>query len=501
MKKFFHSRSFYVGSSLLVIVFVISMALGVGNKNTEKHVTTLVEAGPVRELVSVSGIAKAEQLAKLAFPVSGIVESVQVKTGTEVEKGDVLITLDARALFADRQDALASLAKALADREELIQGPTVSARDVTEETLSSKKTTLETTIETENQKVANAYRTLLSSDLIAYSTDPDEDAPAPTVSGTYICEDEGQYVLDVYLSKADSGFSYKLTGLENSTYQAFSSQPAAIGTCGLRIQFADSPLYNNSQWIIDIPNTKSSTYITNRNAHSLAVTQAESAIAQAEKAVQLADADATNQNAPARSEAIKRADAAIAQAQAQLARIDSTIADRTLNAPFAGVITEVDILPGETVGTSPVVTLIASSEFEVTARIPEIDIGKLLVGQKVEMTFDARSQETVLGNVTFISPQATEIDGVAYYEAIIELETTPIWMRSGLNADIEIIIAEENDTLRVPKRFVTKTETGYEVLVLRGNSTASSTVEVVLEGNDGYIAITGLNEGDMVVAP
>jgi hypothetical protein len=74
-------------------------------------------------------------------------------------------------------------------------------------------------------------------------------------------------------------------------------------------------------------------------------------------------------------------------------------------------------------------------------------------------------------------------------------------MRSGLNADINIIISETTDTLRLPKRFVTKTDTGYTVLLRNGETVASTTISVTLEGNDGYVAITGLTLGDTVVAP
>ncbi|MCB9815710.1 efflux RND transporter periplasmic adaptor subunit [Candidatus Nomurabacteria bacterium] len=501
MVKLLHNRHFYIGIAALVIVFVLLMIHGVSSRNNTPLVTAIVETGPVRELISVSGIAKAEQTAELAFPTTGIIQTVHVKIGDKVEAGDRLITLDSRALYADKQDALAALTRAVADRDELLKGPTLSERDVTSETLASKEEALETTILTETQKVDNAYRNLLSTDLTAESTDPEDDAVQPTISGTYNCGKEGSYLVEMYSSSAGSGYSYNLSGLETGTYSAYTSQPSEFGTCGLRIQFYEDSSYSRSIWRIDIPNTKSSQYVTNRNAHAFAVTQAESAVSLAEQALLLAKADSTNKNAPARSESVSRADAAVIQAQARLSRIDSTISDRSLTAPFAGVITEIDVLPGETVTTAPVVTLLASDKFEVTARIPEIDIGKLLIGQKVEMFFDARSDEILTGRISFISLKSTEIDGVSYYEAIIQLDEIPAWIRSGLNADIEIIVREEATGLRVPKRFVTKTDSGYSVIVQSKNNIATSTIEVLLEGNDGFMSITGLSEGDILVAP
>ena len=501
MKLLFSHRRTYIFVTIIVIIIVILMARGVSNRDTKATVTATVEVGPVRELVSVSGIAKAEQLAELAFPAVGIVDKVNVKKGDLVQEGDILVTLDATSLYADRQDALAAVRQAVANRDELLAGLTSSAREVTNETVATAKETLTTIKVNEEQKVANAYRTLLSTDLTAHSNDPNEDAAPPTVTGTYSCKTGGTYVLDMYNSASQSGYSYRLSGIETGTYVASVDQPIALGNCGLRVQFETTSKYNQTEWIIDIPNTKSSQYVTNENAYNLAVTQANSAIANATQALALAEAQATNQEAPARSEAIDRANAAVDQARARVSKIDAAISDRILRAPFTSTITEIDLLPGETVGTTPVVTLLASGEFEVTARIPEIDIGKLLVGQKVEMVFDAKSDTTLTGVISFISLKSTEIDGVAYYEAIIKLNEIPQWIRSGLNADIDIIITERDNVLRVPKRFVTKTDTGYVVLVQKNGVTATSSIGVELTGNDGYVAITGLTKGDTLVAP
>lgn len=503
MKKLLHSRWVYVLAAAAIILAVILM-MGAVKKNQSKEVVTAeIEYGPVEQLVSVSGVAEAEQTAELAFPVTGIAAAVAVSVGDVVEEGAVLVTLEANAFYADRQDALASLSRAIADRDELLAGQTESARDVTSKTLARAIETLESTRTNEARKVDNAYRTLLSSDLEAYSDNLGEDATPPTISGTYNCDDTGTYTLSVFTSNTQSGYSYQLSGLESGTFQASVEQPAALGSCGLRILFDDDSTYSYSTWNIEIPNSRSSTYVLNRNTHALAVTQAETAIALAEQEVDLATANAENQNAPARNEAIARANAAIASAQARLDRIDSTIADRTLRAPFSGTITEIDILPGETVTTAPVVTLLAESEFEVTARIPEIDIGKLSVGQPVRMTFDAKSDETVRGEISFISLKATEIDGVAYYKAIIDFERLPSWIRSGLNADIEIIIAEESRSLRIPKRFLIPNGDGYSVLQFKDGRFASTTVGLLLEGNDGYVAISGadIKAGDVVAAP
>jgi HlyD family secretion protein len=501
MKTLLTSRSFYVVITAVIVVGVILMALGVGRQEEEALITTTVESGSVRQLVSVSGIAEAEQTAELAFPTSGIVSAVNVSQGDVVTQGTILVSLSADALLADRADALATLARAVATRDELLAGPQTEARAATAESVTLKNTSLETIQATQADLVANARRTLLSSGLTAASDDPEEESVAPVISGTYTCDQEGTYVMDMYSSGSNSGYSFRLSGLGTGTFNASIEQPTSFGDCGLRALFDDNSRYSNAVWEIEIPNKQSPLYVTNRNAYALAQTQAESAIEVATQDLAQTQANAISTNAPARSEAIARANADIASANARIARIDSQIADRILRAPFAGTITEIDILPGETVNTAPIVTLLAESDFEVTARIPEIDIGKLQLGQPVEMVFDTRTDVALNGTIDFISLKATEIDGVAYYEAVVGLPDVPTWMRSGLNADINIIINEARDSLRVANRFITESDGIYTVIRKTGEQTATTTIDITLEGNDGYTAITGVKAGDILVAP
>ena len=501
MHKLVFSRSFHIVLALAVIGFIIFMVVSVRNNQPVEYVTTVVERGSVQQLVSVSGIVETSQSPDLAFPVTGIVDSVSAKRGEVVQAGDVLITLEARALQADRQDAVAARARAIATRDELIAGPQSESRAATAETVTFKEESLATIRATQADLVNNAYRTLLSSDLTATIDDSEEGAVAPVISGTYLCDTEGTYVIELYSSSAASGYSFRLSGIESGTFPASTDQATSFGDCGLRALFNPESRYTNTTWTIQIPNKQSPLYVANRNAYTLAKTQAASAISLAEQDVILAEANAASTNAPARAESVARANADIASANARIARIDAQIEDRTIRAPFAGTITEIDILPGETVGTLPVVTVLAAADFELTARIPEIDIGKLSIGQKAAVAFDAQAEQQLTGTVTYISLQATEIDGVAYYEAIILLDETPDWIRSGLNADVDIVIMDATDSLRVPRRFVTETDKGYAVLTKNGEVVATTTVNLVLSGNDGYMAITGVNEGDILVAP
>jgi len=103
--------------------------------------------------------------------------------------------------------------------------------------------------------------------------------------------------------------------------------------------------------------------------------------------------------------------------------------------------------------------------------------------------------------VTYVSPLAYEIEGVAYFEAKIGFEETPSWLRGGLNADIDIYVNEATGVLRVPKRFIETTDAGATVLLRNGEKTIPEQIELGFEGNNGYVEVRGLAEGTEIVAP
>lgn len=503
MFKLFGKKRFHLLIAVVLIFLAVLLLFKLKNNNGPELITTTVERGDVSEIVSVSGFVEARNAAELAFPLTGIVDQVFVKKGDIVRQGDPLVLLRRQSLLADRRTAQAELVRAQADRDELLAGPRSEARSVTDTEVEIAQEALAQTRRIELEKVNNARRILLSSGLTARSINSGENATAPTISGTYQCEEEGSYNIEVFRSGAKSDYSYRISGLESGTYNAFIEQPGEFGSCGLFIQFSASGGYANSNWLVDIPNKQAPAYVINLNAYELALEQAENTIRNAEQALELATKQTALKNADPRSEALVRANANVTSAQARLAAVDAALTDREINAPFDGVITSIDILPGETVTTNPIVTVLASDNFTMTVRIPEIDITKLAVDQPALIIFDALTNKTVPASINFISPIATEIDGVAYFEATMQFDEPPEWLRSGLNADVDIVVDKKKNVLRLPKRFLTTIDGRSSVLVVNENKNTLNdvTVDIIFAGNDGYVAIDGISEGTVVAAP
>lgn len=135
------------------------------------------------------------------------------------------------------------------------------------------------------------------------------------------------------------------------------------------------------------------------------------------------------------------AQARVDAAQAALEAAQAAISTRTLQAPFAGTVTEIYARAGEWVAPGmPVLALadLTGLRVEITD-LNEIDMAQVQVGDAVRVYFDALPDATIEGEVVYISPQAAQGAGVNY-PALIELAQLPQGLRWGMSAFVDITL-------------------------------------------------------------
>ncbi len=193
----------------------------------------------------------------LSFPKNGRVKEVLVENGQKVYKGQILAKLSA----PDSEGAVNQARGAL---------------ELAKAQYASLNSQYETTKKQQDLIVKSAYNVLLSSGLEAIPED-EQSLNIPTISGTYICGKEGSYKINPYKSgDTDTGFSFEYSGLENGTTSIKSDNPVPLGNCGLQIKWTNLDEFDDSiDWNINIPNTKSSVYLTYKNAYELALQNRE----------------------------------------------------------------------------------------------------------------------------------------------------------------------------------------------------------------------------------
>jgi HlyD family secretion protein len=161
-----------------------------------------------------------------------------------------------------------------------------------------------------------------------------------------------------------------------------------------------------------------------------------------------------------RPEEIAENIAQVAQAKAQLRAVQIQAADAVIRAPFSGIITQKYANVGSFVtpttaasatssATSTSIVAIASN-LEILAKVPERDLGKVRLGQMVEIRADAFPGQKFKGKVRLVAPAAVIEQNVTSFQVRITLETGQNQLRSGMNVDLTFVGEILKDALVVP---------------------------------------------------
>lgn len=196
-------------------------------------------------------------------------------------------------------------------------------------------------------------------------------------------------------------------------------------------------------------------------------------------------------------------EAQIKQAEAQVVMNRAILAKYSIVAPISGTVTKQDAKVGEAVTAStPLVDIISSDHLEIEAKIAEIDIGKIKIGNPVAITIDAFPGEKFSGKVFDIDPAETIVDGIVNYKIKVSIFERDPRLKSGLTSNLSIETSKKVDVLTLPQYAIISNDRGNFVKKQSASSTVEVSVKTGLLGQDGKIEIvSGLNLGDQVLKP
>ena len=192
----------------------------------------------------------------------------------------------------------------------------------------------------------------------------------------------------------------------------------------------------------------------------------------------------------------------ISRANVIRARLDRT----RLIAPFDGVIADIHgelseyVTPSSpSVGGTPVIDLLDTSCFHVTAPIDEVDAPRVSLGQTARVTLDAFGDREFAGTVSQIAPFVLDLASQARtVEIEVELDdpTDREELLAGYSADVEIILTSRNVPVRVPSEVVLENS---RLFVLDGNTIEERDVLVGISNWVWAEIIEGVKAGEAVV--
>ncbi len=205
----------------------------------------------------------------------------------------------------------------------------------------------------------------------------------------------------------------------------------------------------------------------------------------------------------------KASEARIQEAQALVSLSDVNLARTRLEAPFAGVIAEINGEVGEYitpsppgVATPPAVDLIDDKCLYVRAPIDEVDTAKIQVGMPARVTLDAFRDLSLEARVSRIAPYVQDFEKQARtvdVEAQIAEIPDDLNLLVGYSADIEVILEKHDQTTRLPTEMIMEGNA-----VLRFNDADGVLEKVIFEaGLSNWVyteVLSGLSPGDRILA-
>lgn len=256
----------------------------------------------------------------------------------------------------------------------------------------------------------------------------------------------------------------------------------------------------------------------------------ESSLTQAEYGVQIADANAAaaaNQDADPGS--VASANAALVSAQQQLDRLTNGATEFDLQAaeinlhmaqlavdqaqaaldaaqlvaPFDGIIAQSNVVEGEVPpSTTAAMLLVGDGELYVDLAIDETDVVKVVLGQAVDLSFDALPDAGITGHVTRIGITPTITGQLVTYPVRVTLDPTDEPVRIGMSATATITTDELEDVLTVPNRFIRIERTTQQAYVTVQGDNGRLTeipVELGLRNELTSQVTSGLEAGQVLV--
>lgn len=191
------------------------------------------------------------------------------------------------------------------------------------------------------------------------------------------------------------------------------------------------------------------------------------------------------------------------QSNSALESIKVDLANTSIKAPFNGTVESKMVEVGEMVSPgAPVVRLIGSDEYIISAGVPARYADAISKGDDVEVWFDTQMSDTLNGSISFagssINPQNRT------FRIEIELPKKDNQYKVDMIANIRLKTNQQEDVLVISEEFVYSKENGYVVYVLAQNEAGQAVAEernvsLGLSYKTDVIIESGLNAGDRLI--
>ncbi len=194
----------------------------------------------------------------------------------------------------------------------------------------------------------------------------------------------------------------------------------------------------------------------------------------------------------------EQAELEYANSQAGLVRAETNLelatlrrADVRITAPMSGTILEKLVEFGQVIqsatqnvsGGTTLFVMANLDDMRVRTFVDETDVGQLSAGMVATVTVEAFSDRTFQGVIEKIEPQALVQQNVTMFPVIVRLDNRAGLLKPGMNAEVEILIDERDNTLAVPNNAVVQPQEVAPAAEVLGLDPTMATIDRTVWGS------------------
>jgi HlyD family secretion protein len=513
-KHKFHFKWWMITLLVLLSLVIAGCRARVNSSSSATTQTVILQRGTLTAVVGATGTVRSNQYASVNWQTSGKVEKVLVKPGQKVQADEVLASLDPTSLaqniiqakvdLINAQTALDDLVKPqplkiaqaetdLADAQSALDDllhPSALAVAQAETNLKNAQTDLDNLLNPDPLAITQAEQAVLDAqndvndaqakvDRLAYPRGTD--AQINNARATYVlAQSEVDRLQEVYeqtdgspdkdpakaraLSDLDAAKVKRDRALGNLNWYVAAWSEKDILEKNAALASAQATLADAQETLDTLKNPTAEDVELARAR----ITDAQDALNTLQNPTQT-DIELAQQRVADAQDSLDRAkngptndDLVVAETRITVAQ--ATINQTQLTAPFAGTVTDIQVMPGDMVSQGQVAFRIDDlSNLYVELQVSEIDVYLIQVGQPVSVTFDAIPNAQYAGKVTDIGLIGTSVSGAVNFPVTVQVMNADRAVKTGMTGVANIIIAQVENVLQVPNRAV-QTKDGTKVV-------------------------------------
>ena len=170
-------------------------------------------------------------------------------------------------------------------------------------------------------------------------------------------------------------------------------------------------------------------------------------------------------------------------------RLDDVI----IRAPLAGTVLEKNVEEGQVIqsasqnvsGGTTLVIMANLKSMQVRTLVDETDMGDIRSGMQANVTVEAYPEQSFVGIVEKIEPQAIVQQNVTMFPVIVQLDNSSGLLRPGMNAEVEVELAQASEVLLIPNSAVVTPQDAQPAAMVLGLDADAIDVRSLFAGVGG----------------